>query len=346
MQSDRERPHRRLNLLTGEWVLVSPQRGQRPWSGESMPASLPPQQSYDPLCPLCPGNQRQAQQKNPDYRGVYSFENDFPALEDVPPSGAQTDSCSLLQWLPATGQCWVTCFSEDHSRTLASMSHDAITGLFQHWQQLSRKLGEKFQWVQVFENKGAMMGCSIPHPHCQTWAVDHIPFEIEREMSRQQAYFAEKGRSLLLDYGCYEVEAKQRLVASNGDWVAVVPWWATWPFELLIIPRFPVAYLHEVGQTQTPTLVRLMSEVFQGLDRLFQCPFPYSFGWHGAPFDGSKHPSVLLHGHIYPPLLRSAAVKKHMVGYELLAEKQRDITPEQAAERIRLALCSGVNDKS
>lgn len=328
-------PHRRQNLLTGEWVLVSPQRIARPWQGEaSAPAAPGP--AHDPACYLCPGNVRADGSRNPDYAGVHVFPNDFPALlaADAAPA-----THGLLREAPARGEALVICYSPDHSVSLASMHAAAREAVVADWVALSASLGARWAHVQIFENRGAMMGASSPHPHGQIWAGDFIPSIAAREDERQRAYFAAHGRALLADVAEAEIAAGVRVVAMNAHWLAVVPHWAAWPYETLLIARTDVRRLDELDTDQQAALAALLGQVLQGCDALFATPFPYSLGWHGAPHGlGADSAHWRLHAHILPPLLRSASVRKHMVGFELLAETQRDLTPEAAAERLRAVL--------
>ncbi len=327
-------PHRRRNALTGEWLLVSPQRTQRPWQGRVEPARPPSLPTYDPACYLCPGNARAAGRRNPDYRGTFVFDNDFPALLPGTPGEAAREE-SLLQAAGAQGVCRVVCFSPRHDLTLAEMPVVDIAAVVDVWAAQTAELGERYTWVQVFENKGEIMGCSNPHPHGQIWASHGLPNEAAKEDQQQRLYLRTAGSPLLLDYANLEVGRGERVVIEEPDWLAIVPYWAVWPFETLIVPRRPVARLPELTAAERAALARSLKRLLTRYDNLFEVAFPYSMGWHGAPTDGQDHPHWQLHAHLYPPLLRSAAVKKYMVGYEMLAEPQRDITPEQAAERLR-----------
>jgi UDPglucose--hexose-1-phosphate uridylyltransferase len=333
-----ESPQRRRNPLTGQWVLVSPQRSHRPWQGQQEPAQ-PPTAAYDAGCYLCPGNLRITGERNPHYAGTFIFDNDYPALtaNSVLPDAAGSP---LFEVQPARGASKVICFSPDHGLSLPRMSLPAISGVVEAWCQQSMLLGRDWNWVQVFENKGAMMGCSNPHPHGQIWACSYVPNEPALEDLHQREYFAAHGRSLLLDYAQQELNLRERVVIETEHWLAVVPHWAAWPFEVLLLPKFAVQQLHQLTNTERDDLAIAVKRLTTRYDNLFECSFPYSMGWHGAPF-GSPAPSPLpaphwqLHAHYYPPLLRSASVRKFMVGFELLAEAQRDLTPEQAAERLR-----------
>ena len=331
MSADSARPHRRHNPLTGGWVQVSPQRMGRPWQGEvSPPDPLPP--AYDPACYLCPGNTRVGGAVNPDYTGVHVFDNDFPALEDTPGSAPGDDP--LLRAEPSPGVCRVICFSPDHARSLPLLTHDHLCSVVDIWAAQSAELGARFANVQVFENKGAMMGCSNPHPHGQIWASAHVPHEVATEDVRQRDWLARHGSALLSDLVEREA-ASERVVEINDDWLAIVPFWAAWPFEVLLVPRFRVARLPELADPQRASLAQILKALTTRYDNLFQTSFPYSFGWHQAPFGMAETDHWQLHAHFYPPLLRSASVRKFMVGYEMLGEPQRDLTPERAAQMLR-----------
>jgi UDPglucose--hexose-1-phosphate uridylyltransferase len=332
--------HRRLNPLTGRWVLVSPHRSARPWLGQVDPVATRPSLAHDPACYLCPGNMRASGMVNADYDGVWVFGNDFPALQ-AEAGAMETDP--LLQAEPVTGTCRVICFSPDHSKTLPELSQDQVRAVIDTWAAQSAELGADYPWVQLFENKGAMMGCSNPHPHGQLWASSHIPDEPAIEDSRQREYLVQNGHAMLRAVVDRELDGP-RVVVRTAHWLAIVPWWATWPFETLLLPRFPVQRIEQLDDAQRGDLATALRELTVRYDNLFGCSFPYSMGWHGAPYIKGDQSHWQLHAHFYPPLLRSAEVRKFMVGYELLAEAQRDLTPEQAAERLRAvspALCRG-----
>ncbi|MAN52182.1 MULTISPECIES: UDP-glucose--hexose-1-phosphate uridylyltransferase [unclassified Marinimicrobium] len=328
-----EHAHRRLNPMTGDWVLVSPHRAKRPWQGQSEDPDTHRRPAYDATCYLCPGNHRVNGEPNPDYAATYVFDNDFAAL--TPDTPVTQDQDPLFTLASEQGCSRVICFSPDHSKTLPELGIDELERVVACWCEQTRELGEQYRWVQVFENKGAMMGCSNPHPHGQVWAQQQLPTLAARKQERFARYFQERGRTMLDDYVERETAQQIRVVFQNQDWLVVVPYWAAWPYETLLLPRFPIARLSELSTDR----FRLLAEAIQHLttlyDNLFQTSFPYSMGWHGAPFDGESHPEWRLHAHFFPPLLRSASVKKFMVGYEMLAEAQRDLTPEQAAERLR-----------
>ena len=331
MAVDFARPHRRYNPLSGGWVQVSPQRMGRPWQGEVSPPDSPPP-AYDPACYLCPGTPRVGGAINPAYQGVYVFDNDFPALAEDQPSAADLDP--LLRAEASAGVCRVICFSPDHGKSLPLLTPEQVRAVVDVWADQTAELGERFANVQVFENKGAMMGCSNPHPHGQVWATAHVPQEITAEDAHQRAYLAEHGRALLLDVAEREAEG-ERVVEANADWLAIVPFWAAWPFETLLLPRFAVQRMPQLTAGQRASLASILKALTTRYDNLFETSFPYSMGWHQAPFGMPDIDHWQLHAHFYPPLLRSASVRKFMVGYEMLAEPQRDLTPERAAEMLR-----------
>jgi UDPglucose--hexose-1-phosphate uridylyltransferase len=331
-----EHSHRRRNPLTGQWVLVSPHRSKRPWQGKQEEAADEQLPAHDPGCYLCAGNTRVSGDVNPAYTGTYVFTNDHAALlPQVPDAPASQDPLFTVE--SARGTSRVICFSPDHSRTLPELPLPAIEGVIDTWCDQSAELGRDHAWVQVFENKGAIMGCSQPHPHGQIWATGHLPNEAAAEHREQRDYLARHGRPMLLDYVEREAASGERTVVRTAHWLAVVPYWATWPFETLLLPRFPVQRLPQLGANQRADLAVALKALTSRYDNLFRCSFPYSMGWHGAPFDASGDDAQAwqLHAHFYPPLLRSATVRKFMVGFEMLAEAQRDLTPEQAAEKLR-----------
>jgi len=328
-----EIPHRRYNPLIREWILCSPHRAKRPWQGKNEDHPKSDRPAHDKTCYLCAGNSRANGVQNPDYKSTYVFENDFPALLE---SNETIESeHELLKVSGVRGTCRVICFSPRHDLTLAGMDLDAIQSVIRTWRLQAEELGQKYRWVQIFENKGAIMGCSNPHPHGQIWAMDQIPSIPQAEDSSQKDYTLKNRRRLLLDYAEVEMERRERIVCENNDWLVVVPFWATWPFETLLMPKFEISRITELDDKKGSSLAEIMKALLSGYDRLFNCEFPYSMGWHGAPFD-SDGSHWQLHAHFYPPLLRSATIKKFMVGFEMLAEAQRDITPESAAARLKL----------
>lgn len=338
-------PHRRLNPLTREWVLVSPHRARRPWLGQvekPTPENLP---AYDPTCYLCPSNERAGGKRNPPYTGTFVFDNDFPAL--LPPARDRDETQSspplggfshhLFTSIPETGICRVVCFSPRHDLTLPELTQVEVEALVRTWSQQTLELGQmdSISYVQVFENKGAMMGCSNPHPHSQIWASSNIPVEPNKELAAQEDYMYDASTCLLCDTLSAERKAGERLVATNEHFTALVPFWAVWPFEILLLSHRHVQGLPELTPSEVSGLADILRRVTARYDNLFEISFPYSMGFHQAPFDGREHPGWHLHAHFYPPLLRSGTVRKFMVGYEMLAMPQRDLTPESAAERLR-----------
>ncbi|MBW1213394.1 galactose-1-phosphate uridylyltransferase [Pantoea allii] len=329
-----DHPHRRYNPLTDQWILVSPHRAKRPWQGAQETPAVNTLPSHDADCFLCAGNTRVTGDVNPDYQGTYVFTNDFAALMTDTPDAPESDDM-LMRCESARGTSRVICFSPDHSKTLPEMSLSALKEVVRTWQQQTAELGQHYPWVQVFENKGAAMGCSNPHPHGQVWANSFLPNEAQREDDLQRRYFAQKGSPMLMDYSAREQQDGSRTVVETDHWLAVVPWWAAWPFETLLLPKTHVKRLTDLTDAQRDDLANAIKRLTSRYDNLFQCSFPYSMGWHGAPFNGDDNEHWQLHAHFYPPLLRSATVRKFMVGYEMLAETQRDLTAEQAAERLR-----------
>ena len=328
-----DHPHRRQNPLTGNWVLVSPHRAKRPWQGQQESPDRAKRPVHDPECHLCPGNKRITGDINPGYAGTFVFTNDFAALTVDAPDAPVTDN-PLFQIGSARGTSRVICFSPDHSKSLPELSPAEIRGVIDTWSDQTAELGATYPWIQVFENKGAVMGCSQPHPHGQIWANSFLPNEAATADKHQREYYERHGRALLVDYAAAE-SGGERVVVETEHWLAVVPYWAAWPFETLLLPKAHVARLPDLSDAQRDDLAVAMKKVTSRYDNLFMCSFPYSMGWHGAPFLDSDQSHWQLHAHFYPPLLRSATVRKFMVGYEMLAESQRDLTPEQAADRLR-----------
>ena len=328
--------HRRFNPLTGEWILVSPGRLRRPWLGKVERPTVPSLPTYDPACYLCPGNLRANGEHNPDYSSTFVFDNDYSSLSRETPD-YNFDEHDLIRAESEKGICRVICFSARHDLTLAEMDPLAIEEVVNVWREEYFRLGEldEINYVQIFENKGEIMGCSNPHPHCQIWAESTIPVEPSKEMKQLLTYKREKGSCLLCDYMKLESAAGDRIINENDAFAAVVPFWATWPFEALIIPKRHIPDLPALNKPETAALAASLKDLLVRYDNLFETSFPYSSGIHQAPTDGAVHDEWHFHIHFYPPLLRSATIKKFMVGYEMLANPQRDITAEAAAERLR-----------
>jgi UDPglucose--hexose-1-phosphate uridylyltransferase len=320
---------RRRNPLTGEWVIVSARRGERPWQGAQEVPDTVSTNHWEADCYLCPRSARVGGIVNPDYQGAFVFANDFPALDDVVVAASTN---GLLASQPVTGTCRVLCYSERHDATLASLTVPELAGVVGMWRAELHDLGARYAWVQVFENKGEVMGCSSHHPHGQVWAMSTVPTIVQREDEHQRAHAA-AGGNLLLDYIERELHLGERIVVHNERWAAVVPFWATWPFEILLLPLLPRPSFDDLDTSDRRDLARILAALLPAYDRLFGVSFPYSMGWHGRA--RGQGPHWQLHAHFYPPLLRSAVVKKFMVGFEMLAEGQRDFSPESAAARLR-----------
>ncbi|XP_067935716.1 galactose-1-phosphate uridylyltransferase-like isoform X2 [Watersipora subatra] len=329
--------HRRFNPLTGDWVLVCPHRAKRPWNGQVEKPEVTAIPRFDPNNPLCPTATRSNGIINPDYTSTFVFDNDFPALlDDVPnPDSLAASDDGLFTMSGAQGNCKVMCFHPHSDLTLALMSHDEVRRVIDKWAELYEELGKKYIWVQIFENKGAMMGCSNPHPHCQIWSSSYLPALAEVKDNKLNEYQKTYKKNLLLEYARKEIEKKVRVVALNDDWVCLVPFWAVWPYETMLIPLKHTLRLNDLDNSQRESLTDIMQKLLTKYDNLFETFFPYSMGWHGAPNNNEDNSHWQLHAIYSPPLLRSATVRKFMVGYELMANMQRDLTPEQAAERLR-----------
>ncbi len=332
----KEQSHRRLNPLTGDWVQVSPHRTQRPWQGQVEATPATAQLHYDPGCYLCPGNARVGGARNPPYTSTFVFENDYAALRPDIPEGSIEEG-GLLIARAEKGVCRVVCFSPDHSLTVARMSAADLEKVVDVWAEQYDDLGSIpfVNSVQVFENRGEMMGASNPHPHCQIWANESLPNEMAKELANQKAYLDGRKSCLLCDYLALELKARERVVCENEAFAVVVPFWAVWPFETLVLSKAHVPAIGGLDRGARSALADILKRVTTRYDNLFQVSFPYTMGFHQQPTDGQSHPEWHLHAHYYPPLLRSAAVRKFMVGYEMLASPQRDITAEAAAERLR-----------
>ena len=332
----KEQPHRRFNLLTGEWILVSPHRTQRPWQGQVETSPAPAELHYDPSCYLCPGNARAGGARNPQYTSTFVFDNDYAALRPDGSSGS-IDEGGLLVARSEKGLCRVVCFSPDHSLTVSRMSVPDLEKVVGVWVEQYEDLSKIpfVKSVQIFENRGEMMGASNPHPHCQIWANESLPNEMVKEQASQRAYFERQKSCLLCDYLKLELKSGDRLVCENGGFAALVPFWAIWPFETLVISKAHVSTIGGLDQAAQAALADILKRITTRYDNLFQISFPYTMGFHQQPADSEAHPEWHLHAHYYPPLLRSATVRKFMVGYEMLATPQRDITAESAAERLR-----------
>jgi len=325
-------PHRRYDPLSDHWILVSADRTDRPWQGSVDRPTPEDRPAHDPSCYLCPRNTRANGETNPDYERTFVFTNDFAALRPDTSSERVEDGLLIAEGEPGT--CRVVCYDPRHDLTMSRMSGPDVHAIVDLWADQTTELGADYRWVQVFENRGEAMGASNPHPHGQIWAGTALPRDAAREDASQRRHLERTGRTLLADY----VEQEQggpRAVVENADWLIVVPFWAAWPFETMIVPKRPAQRLADLSAGTRESLAVTLVALLSRYDNLFRIPFPYSMGWHQAPFDADDHDHWQLHAHMYPPLLRSATVRKFMVGYELLAETQRDITPESAATRLR-----------
>jgi UDPglucose--hexose-1-phosphate uridylyltransferase len=334
----RTQPHRRLDPLRGEWVIVSPHRNARPWQGQIDPPEAEHAPAFDAACYLCPGNERANGARNPHYTSTFAFDNDFGALLPSTSASASAEA-GLLVAQSERGVCRVVCFSPRHDLTLARMDAPAIRAVVDAWIGEYTALAAE-PWVSyatIFENRGAAMGASNPHPHCQIWATEHIPTEPATEQEALTRYRASHGSCLLCDYVALELRLRERVVCSNEVFVAIVPFWAAWPFETLLVSRPHVTTLATLGDTERDALADVLKQLTTRYDNLFETPFPYSMGFHQQPIGGGSDETVHLHAHFYPPLLRSATIRKFMVGFELLGSPQRDLTPEDAAARLQAA---------
>ncbi|MFM8595965.1 MAG: UDP-glucose--hexose-1-phosphate uridylyltransferase [Flavobacteriales bacterium] len=343
-------PHRRFNPLLNEWVLVSPQRNLRPWQGQNEALTAPQLLLHDPNCYLCPGNARSGGEINPNYEACFVFDNDFPALASSKSSSSSLSSSSLpitpattasfFQTTSARGINRVICYDPRHDLTMSGLSHEALLRVIETWKTQFEELAALpyIDYVQIFENKGAIMGCSNPHPHGQIWAQEGLPSLVARTQQQLQHYYNMHQEPLLNAYLQAELEANERIIYQNQHFVVLVPFWAVWPFETIIIPKNKIKNLAELDAMAMDDFALALSKLTKAYDAIFKVSFPYSAGFHQAPCDGLAHPEWTLHMHFYPPLLRSASVKKFQVGYEMLAEAQRDMTPEQSAEILRSCL--------
>lgn len=331
----RARPHRRYNPLSGEWVLVSPHRLDRPWQGAESAPAVTKRPAYDPNCYLCPGNERAHGAVNPPYEQTYVFENDFAALSiDTP---VQEFHDALLTAQAEAGTCRVVCFSPRHDLDIAQMAPEQIARVVDTWAEQYVELGamRNINAVTIFENRGAMMGASNPHPHGQIWAQATLPNELVKESQQQREHLARTGTCLLCTYVEQELQVQDRIVYAGDRVAVVVPFWAVWPFEALVVPRRHAGSIDKLDTEERAALADALHVLTSRYDELFNVPFPYSMGFHQSPTDGAAHEEWHMHAHYYPPLLRSASVRKFMVGYEMLAQPQRDLLPEDAARRLR-----------
>jgi len=327
--------HKRFNILTGEWVLVSPHRAKRPWQGQNEAVSNEQRSARDSSCYLCAGNTRINGEENPKYKDVFVFTNDFAALQATSPKFAVNEG--LLKAESEQGICKVICFSPDHSKSLADMEVDDINKVVKTWQNEYKELGanDMINYVQIFENKGAVMGCSNPHPHGQIWSQSTLPNEVDKKNQQQNIYYNKNRSSLLGDYLKQELEANERIIYQNDDFAVLIPFWAIWPFETMIVPKKQHSNITKISDKESVGFADAISKITKAYDKLFECSFPYSSGIHQSPTNGESNKHWHWHMSFYPPLLRSATVKKFMVGYEMFGSPQRDITPEQAADRLK-----------
>ena len=332
-----DHPHRRYNPLTGEWVLVSPHRAKRPWQGQVEKVSEEKRPEHDPECYLCAGNERIGGEVNPNYEDTFVFTNDFAALNLDAPKG-EVEEDGLFQAKSEQGICRVICFSPRHDLTIPEMEVSSVKKVVDLWQEQYAELGSRSEinYVQIFENKGSVMGCSNPHPHGQIWAQSSVPDEPAKESLRLKAYYDKHGKTMLEDYLAKELDKQERMLVENDHFVALVPYWATWPFETMIVSKRAIQHFGQMSEDEKEAFAAIYRDLTIRYDNLFEISFPYSAGIHQAPTDGEEHPEWHFHMHFYPPLLRSATVKKFMVGYEMLGNPQRDITPETSAERLRM----------
>ena len=331
-----EHPHRRFNPLTREWVLVSPHRNERPWLGEMQTVSTGTTPTYDPSCYMCPGNLRASGARNPRYQHTFGFENDYPALLSNTPA-SEVNEHDLIMCNSEAGICRVLCFSPRHDLTISRMEAENLTGVADTWAEEHQQLSELsfINYVQIFENRGSMMGASNPHPHCQIWASASVPNEPGKEEQAQRGYYQVRRSCLLCDYLALERERGVRIVCENQRFTVLVPFWAVWPFETMLLPRRHLGALPELILEERSALADILKRLTTRYDNLFRVPFPYAMGFHQTPTDKGAHPEWHLHAHFYPPLLRSPTIRKFMVGYEMLGTPQRDITAERAAEWLR-----------
>ncbi len=333
-----EDPHRRLNPLTKEWVLVSPHRAGRPWQGQVEKIATKREPEYDPTCYLCPGNSRVGGVLNPRYIGTFVFDNDFAALKPgVRDDRLDLENRGLLVAEGEPGLCRVICFSPRHDLTLATMSPKEIESVIRTWTVQFQELAHmpEINHVQIFENRGSTMGASNPHPHCQIWATHSIPDIPAKELAGQANHIEVHNTCLLCDYLQLEDRQQVRVICQNDGFVALVPFWAVWPFEVLVCSRRHLGTFPEFNDPEVVQLAQLLQQVTSTYDKVFDVPFPYSMGFHQSPTDGSPHHEWHFHAHFYPPLLRSATIRKFMVGFEMLGMPQRDITPESAAAHLK-----------